>query len=85
MAMTKRTLKTADPIMVPKPISDSAKVPKSAENNSGADPPAAMRVAPATSMLRLSCRLEDISSRAGTKNSSQAMASARNMYKTPRA
>ena len=48
--MTKRMLKTADPTMVPMPTSLLAmKTPKREVKSSGADPPAAMNVAPATS------------------------------------
>ena len=54
-AMTKRTLKTAEPTMVPKPMSDlDTKTPITEVKSSGAEPPAAMKVAPATSSLRLS-------------------------------
>ena len=46
--MTKRTLKTAEPIIVPKPTSEpDAKTPMKEVNSSGAEPPAAMKVAPA--------------------------------------
>lgn len=48
--MTKRMLKTADPTIVPMPTSEKAtKTPITEVNSSGADPPAAMKVAPATS------------------------------------
>ena len=51
--ITKRILNTADPTMVPIPTELLAmKTPKSEVNNSGADPPAAMKVAPATSSDR---------------------------------
>ena len=51
-AMTKRTLKTALPTMVPIPTSETAmKTPMTEVNSSGAEPPAAMKVAPATSSL----------------------------------
>ena len=47
---TKRTLKTADPMIVPNPTLDLAmNTPMMAVKSSGADPPAAMNVAPATS------------------------------------
>ena len=51
--ITKRTLKTAEPTMVPKPtaLEGTLKVPMNDVASSGADPPAAMRVAPATSGL----------------------------------
>ena len=81
--MTNRTLKVAEPTMVPMPTSDSWNVPMSDVNSSGADPPAAMRVAPATSIDRFRRRSDAISSRAGTKNSSHTMANARNIYITP--
>ena len=49
-AMTKRMLKTADPTIVPIPTSFLAKkMPIIEVNSSGADPPAAIKVAPATS------------------------------------
>ena len=79
--MTKRTLKTAEPTIVPKPTADCVNVPMSEVKSSGAEPPAAMKVAPATSFEMPS--RSTISSSAGTKNSSQTMASARNMYATP--
>jgi hypothetical protein len=44
-----RTLNTAEPTMVPKPTADSVKQPMNDVKSSGADPPAAMNVAPATS------------------------------------
>ena len=53
--MTKRMLKTADPTMVPMPTSFLAKkMPIIEVKSSGADPPAAMNVAPATSGVILS-------------------------------
>ena len=53
--MTKRMLKTADPTMVPMPTSFLAKkIPIIEVKSSGADPPAAMNVAPATSGVILS-------------------------------
>ena len=73
------------------------KVPTNEVKSSGAEPPAAMKVAPATSSLRFrfltmtwgaSCHstqpfqtrlVADSTSRAGTKYSSQTIASARNM------
>ena len=79
--MTKRMLKTADPTIVPKPRSDRLKVATKEVNSSGAEPPAAIRVAPA--MSRDMCMSSAISSRAGTKYSSQTIASARNMYVIP--
>ena len=57
--MTKRMLKTADPTMVPIPTELLAmKTPKREVNNSGAEPPAAMNVAPATSSDRASFSAE---------------------------
>ena len=48
--MTKRTLKTAEPTIVPTPCSPGAmKMVTSEVKSSGADEPAAMNVAPATS------------------------------------
>jgi hypothetical protein len=75
MAMTKSTLKTADPTMVPKPMSEPVKVPMREVASSGADPPAAIRVAPA--MSSLICQMSAMTSSEGTKNSSQTMAMAR--------
>ena len=50
MPMTKRTLKTADPTIVLKPTAPSdKKVPMKEVANSGAEPPPAISVAPATS------------------------------------
>ena len=47
-------LNTADPTMVPTPTSDPRVAPASEVNSSGADEPAAMNVAPATSSDRSS-------------------------------
>ena len=80
-AMTKSTLKTALPTIVPKPIAVSWKVATALVKSSGAEPPAAMRVAPAMSIER-SIR-SAISSSAGTKNSSHTIASARKVYRHP--
>ena len=56
--MTKRTLKTAEPTMVPMPTSFCAmKTPRIEVESSGAEPPAAMKVAPATSSLSLSAEV----------------------------
>ena len=50
LPMTKRMLNTADPTIVPMPTSLNAiKTPIMEVNNSGAEPPAAIKVAPATS------------------------------------
>ena len=49
--MTKR-LKTADPTMVPTPTSDSFVAAANEVKSSGADDPAAIKVAPATSSER---------------------------------
>jgi len=72
MPITKSTLNTADPTMVPKPTSLRWKVPTKDVASSGALPPAAMSVAPATSLLKFHSSAT-ISS-AGTKSSSQMMA-----------
>ena len=51
--MTNSILNTADPTIVPVPTSPLAmKTPRIAVNNSGAELPAAMKVAPATSCER---------------------------------
>ena len=51
-AMTNKILKTAEPTMVPIPTSLlEMNTPMIEVNNSGADPPAAINVAPATSGL----------------------------------
>lgn len=56
-AITNKMLKTAEPTMVPIPTSFWAmKTPMTEVNNSGADPPAAMKVAPATSGVISSCK-----------------------------
>ena len=75
--MTKRTLKTAEPTIVPKPTADCVNVPMSEVKSSGAEPPAAMKVAPATSGD--TCSVSTSTSSAGTKYSSQTIASARKM------
>ena len=62
------TLKTALPTIAANPTSDSLKVPTKEVNSSGADPPAAIKVAPATSFDMLLASA--IASNAGTKNSS---------------
>jgi hypothetical protein len=52
-AGTARTLNTADPTIVPTPMSESLiKVPQQLMNNSGDDVAIAMKVAPATSSLK---------------------------------
>ena len=82
MPMTKRMLKTADPTMVPIPTSEKEmNTPMTDVKSSGADPPAAMKVAPATSSEHPMTSM--ITSREGTKNSSQTMANATNMYIMP--
>merc|ERR1719193_437038 len=63
--ITKRTLNTADPMIVPNPASLSSNVAKILVKSSGAEPPAAISVAPATSGEMLS--FSAITSRAGTK------------------
>ena len=60
--------------MVPIPTSLFTNTPERDVNNSGAEEPAAMKVAPATSSVKFS--LSEISSNEGTKKSSQMMASA---------
>jgi hypothetical protein len=51
-AATARILKTAEPTMVPTPMSPSVmKVPMTFTNNSGAEVAAAIKVAPATSFV----------------------------------
>ena len=76
-AMTKSTLKTALPTIVPKPIAVSWKVATALVKSSGAEPPAAMKVAPATSSLR--CRTSQMAEREHSKKLSQTMARPRNM------
>ena len=78
MPMTNSTLKTAEPTMVPKPTAEPVKVPTNEVASSGIEPPAAMKVAPATSSERLS--FSQMISSVGTKYSSHTMASATNMY-----
>ena len=64
-AMTKRTLKTAEPTMVPMPTSLTAmNTPMMEVNSSGAEPPAAINVAPATSGLE-----KDVQALKGLKQS----------------
>ncbi len=62
----------AYPTMVPTPTSLSVLTPATDVNSSGAEEPAAMKVAPATSSLKFS--LSEMASRLGTKKSSQIMA-----------
>ena len=82
MPITKRILKTAEPTMVPIPTSSNdTNTPIIDVKSSGAEPPAAMKVAPATSSAISSFSM--ITSRDGTKNSSQTIANATNMYTTP--
>lgn len=61
--------------------SNDTKTPITLVKSSGALPPAAINVAPATSSVMPSFSM--ITSREGTKNSSQTMASATNIYITP--
>ena len=76
--MTNSTLNTALPMIVPNPTLDFAiKTPMSAVKSSGALPPAAMNVAPATSSSIL--YFSTSTSSAGTKKSSQTMAMPKNM------
>jgi len=82
MPITKRMLKTAEPTIVPIPTSSNdTNTPMTDVKSSGADPPAAMKVAPATSSAISNFSI--ITSNDGTKNSSQTIASATNMYTTP--
>ena len=62
------------PTMVPIPTSLSTPTPATEVNSSGAEEPAAMKVAPATSSLKSS--FSEIASREGTKKSSQMIAMA---------
>ena len=62
----------AHPTIVPTPISLSEVTPAMDVNNSGADEPAAIKVAPATSSLRFNASL--MASREGTKKSSHITA-----------
>ena len=56
-AITNKMLKTAEPTMVPIPTSDLAiKTPMMEVKSSGAEPPAAMKVAPATSGVIFNCK-----------------------------
>ena len=73
--MIMSTLKTAEPTMVPMPISLQVCVlsrDMSEEKSSGAEDPAAMKVAPATSSDR--CSLSEMTPRDPTKKSSQTIA-----------
>ena len=63
------------PTIVPTPTSLSTVTPAMEVNNSGAEEPAAMKVAPATSSLKFSFSL--IASNDGTKKSSHMMANAK--------
>lgn len=60
------------PTIVPTPTSLSVPTPATDVNSSGADDPAAMKVAPATSSLRSNRSV--ITSKDGTKKSSQTTA-----------
>ena len=66
--------------MVPTPTSLSAATPATDVNSSGADDPAAMNVAPATSSDKSS--FSEIASSDGTKKSSQMMARAKQYEQT---
>lgn len=71
-------LKVAEPTIVPIPtLFWAMNTPMTEVKNSGADPPAAMNVAPATSSD--SDNFSVRTSREGTKNSSQTMARDTNM------
>lgn len=68
--------------MVPMPtLLCEMKTPMTEVKSSGAEPPAAMKVAPATSSEISSFSVMTVS--AGTKNSSQTIAKAMNMYNMP--
>mmetsp|Transcript_62514 Transcript_62514/g.125222 ORF Transcript_62514/g.125222 Transcript_62514/m.125222 type:complete len:249 (-) Transcript_62514:6-752(-) len=79
--ITNSTLNTAEPTMVPMPTSERLNVPMRLVKSSGAEPPAAIKVAPATSSL--TSFLSWITSSAATKYSSHTIAKAQNMYTTP--
>uniref|UniRef100_A0A182QCL1 Uncharacterized protein n=1 Tax=Anopheles farauti TaxID=69004 RepID=A0A182QCL1_9DIPT len=77
--ITNRMLNTAEPTIVPMPTSlNDTNTPMMLVNSSGALPPAAMNVAPATSSVMPSFSI--ITSSEGTKNSSHTIASATNIY-----
>ena len=79
--MTKRTLKTAEPTMVPKPTSDlERKTPMMEVMSSGAEPPAAIHVAPATSSF--SPCISQIASSDASKKASHTIARPWNIQKT---
>ena len=83
--MMMRMLKMAEPTIVPTPISEPASGEMSDTvdaASSGAEDPAAMNVAPATSSESWST--SQMISSAGTKKSSQIIAMPTNMKKTPR-
>ena len=65
---------TTYPTMVPTPTSVSTATPATLVKSSGAEDPAAMKVAPATSSDR--CSFSEIASKDGTKKSSHIMARA---------
>ena len=71
----KETKQSIYPTIVPTPTSLSTVTPAMEVNNSGAEEPAAMKVAPATSSLKFSFSL--IASNDGTKKSSHMMANAK--------
>ena len=68
--------------MVPTPTSDSLVAAASEVNNSGADDPAAMKVAPATSSDK--SNFSEIASNDGTKKSSQIIATATKSQRVPK-
>lgn len=83
MPITKRMLNTAEPTMVPIPtLLWEIKTPMREVKSSGAEPPAAMNVAPATSSEI--CSLSVMTPKAGTKYSSHTMAKATNTYIMPK-
>jgi len=74
-----KILNTAEPRIVPIPTSESdKKTPMKEVASSGAEEPAAMKVAPATSGLKLRPNGEQMSSSENTKPPSQIMATPRN-------
>jgi len=83
-AMITKMLNTAEPTMVPMPTLFSLqKVSTTDVNSSGADEPAAMNVAPATSSERFS--RSEMSSSEATKNSSHTTAKPTKAYNNTKA
>ena len=79
--ITKSTLNTALPMIVPKPTADPVNAPMKDVASSGIEPPAAMKVAPATSGEMPFTSMSSFN--AVTKYSSQTMAMPRQMYRKP--